>query len=268
MPAPDHLALARHIDRVRRFVLSNRPGIAMHEIPRGWMSVDTTEPCEEFPFNNPNRVGWFALDSPPTTDDINGTLDVLRALSRPRIFFWIGPGGWSNDLDALLAAHGAHRWPVVQYPLLFREAGECPAPRVCNFDIRRVTPDQAPAVLADAEAWYSKKGTQTALRLVQQGRVDMHAAYDGPRAVALAVIIMDAPFAYLGWAVTAPDMRKQGAQTALIAARVQRAAALGANWCVCETATAEMTSTNNLKRCGFEEAFGWRVYRWDDPPRA
>ncbi len=60
-------------------------------------------------------------------------------------------------------------------------------------------------------------------------------------------------WAHLGWAGTSPAFRRRGAQSALIAARVSRAAELGATWCTSETINAPGmdTSYRNLQRCGF-----------------
>jgi hypothetical protein len=256
--------LARHIDRTRRFILANRAGITIHDAPRGWMSLELGEPCEEIPSNNPNRLGWFASEN-LTADDVRSAFAAVRALGRNRIFVWIGPAGWTPSLHEELERNGAHLWPYVKYPVLARAIGECPDTRPTNFEVRIVGRSEAGPILESAALWYSKKGIQSALKLVQEGHVELHAAFDGQTIAALATLYMDGPWGYLGWAGTDPERRKRGGQTSLIRSRMQSAARHGAKWLVAETVTVDMTSTTNLIRCGFEVAFGWKVYRWDDP---
>jgi hypothetical protein len=228
------------------------------------MSVELGEACEEVPSNNPNRVAWFACETPPTADDVRGVLEVLRGLKRRRVFFWIGPAAWDTSLHGALLREGALPWPFVTYPVLVREVAPCPDERPTEFETRVVGRDEAETVLRAAAPWYSKKGIDTALKLVLSGDAELHGAFDGSAVAALGALFMDGHWGYLGWAGTDPAKRRRGGQSALIRSRMRSAAERGARWFVSETATAEMTSTNNLKRAGFQEAFCWHVYRWDD----
>lgn len=121
-------------------------------------------------------------------------------------------------------------------------------------------------MLVLCEHWYGKPGIATALRMLETGSVEVHMAFDGPQPVALGMLTLDGDWAYLSAAATDPAHRARGAQSALIRSRLRSAAARGVSWCSCETNTAVPISYRNLKRCGFNEAIAWHVYRWDLQP--
>jgi GNAT superfamily N-acetyltransferase len=112
--------------------------------------------------------------------------------------------------------------------------------------------------------------------MARAGIAEFFGAFDGAKPVGFAGLLMDretlpdgrvSVHGYLGWTGTDPEHRGRGAQSALIAARLARAAALGAHWCVSETNTAADASLRNLLRAGFTPAAEWAVYRWDADPK-
>ncbi|MBL8761756.1 MAG: hypothetical protein JNL50_10680 [Phycisphaerae bacterium] len=114
---------------------------------------------------------------------------------------------------------------------------------------------------------FSAESAQAACKLVELEIAEAFAAFDGDVAAAFAALVPDCAgdgFGHLGWAGTVAGQRGRGGQSALIAARVSRAAELGLRWCVSETNTAIPTSLNNLMRLGFVAALEWSVFRWDD----
>jgi ribosomal protein S18 acetylase RimI-like enzyme len=99
--------------------------------------------------------------------------------------------------------------------------------------------------------------------LVENGIVELHAAFEGARPVTIGVLVMQGECGYLGFAGTDPEFRGRGGQTELIRSRVRRAMERGARWCVSETNTAVGHSQGNLERCGFRVSLSWRVYVWE-----
>src|SRR5262245_26194140 len=263
--AVDLFELALHLDRVRRRNGVHRAGAVTQEVPGGWLTARPGHPEGEFPSTSVNRVFWTAPPGLIGQTGIDDAVGALRALGCRRAYFWLAPWGWNEAVEAALVACGASLWPNVEYLTLVRRAGPCTPPRVNGPATQVLSREEAPALLAAMAPWYSDDGITTATRLVAEGLAEAHAVIEGDRPVALALLTMDGDWAYVFAAGTAPEFRARGAQTALICARVERAAACGARWCSVETNTAVRTSLNNLLRCGFRPAISWRVYRWDDP---
>ncbi|HWB45696.1 MAG TPA: GNAT family N-acetyltransferase, partial [Hyphomicrobiaceae bacterium] len=90
-------------------------------------------------------------------------------------------------------------------------------------------------------------------------------AFDGDRPVAIAALCVFEGLGYLFAAATAENDRRRGAQQALIATRVQRAAQIGCSAVVSETLYMLEHSYRNLQRAGFQDAYEKEVYEWNAP---
>jgi len=92
-------------------------------------------------------------------------------------------------------------------------------------------------------------------------------AFVGDRPVATGVVYINGNAAWMGWAGTLTHFRRRGAQTALIAARIKRAAELGARWIVCATMEPKPRrpsgSYRNLLKSGFREAYLRPIWIWE-----
>lgn len=254
--------LARHIDRVRRRQAPHREGFVQRTLTRGWLTARPGADAGEFASATPNRVHWFAPDAPIGESDLAQAAAELGAISCPSAFIWIAPWACPPETLAALARAGATRVPYVEYIALSRPAGATAPPRPCTLDVRPVTGAEAPAILDQVRPWYWPSGADTALRQFHAGVIEIHAAFDGPTVAAIGLLTPDGDWAYLGSAFTREDYRGRGVQSALICARVTRAAALGARWCSCETNTVVPVSLRNLHACGFESRISWSVFRW------
>jgi ribosomal protein S18 acetylase RimI-like enzyme len=87
-------------------------------------------------------------------------------------------------------------------------------------------------------------------------------AFDGARPVATAALAVQDDMAYLLSAATREGDRGRGAQQALIAARLARAAQIGCAVQVSETLSILEHSLRNLQRAGFREVYEKEVYAW------
>jgi GNAT superfamily N-acetyltransferase len=269
--AIDPLDLARHLDRVRRRHAALKHGVVTRELPGGWLTAEPGKPPAEFPSASMDRVYWFARAEPVAAAEIDGALGIMRGLGVRRAYLWLAPWACPPETQAALARAGASPWPHVRYVALARPAAPAAPARPTALVTRRIDPAEAPALLARIAHWYPEPSAAAALALIADGRDELHAAFDPAdppdpaTPVALAFLALDGPSAYLFAAMTDPARRARGGQSALIAARVTRAAELGLAWCTCETNTAVPVSLANLHRHAFAEAVEWRVYRWDEP---
>ena len=84
-------------------------------------------------------------------------------------------------------------------------------------------------------------------------------AYDGVVPVATGALHVSGPVAWVGAASTVPGHRRRGAQSALLAHRLQLAATEGATRVVAKVEPGS-GSERNLRRAGFEPAYG--VVQW------
>lgn len=240
---------------------------AVVDVPRGWVRVRAGGESDEFASIAFNRVHWFTLESPIADGELNETIDVLRSRGVKRAFFWMNAAGCEGSGQSTLDRIGAAPVPYVRYVVLARRAGVCAAPRRTTLVVRGVSARELPSVLGAMGERFSPESVQAACRLVESGIAEAFAAFDGDVPTAFAALIPDREgggFGHLGWAGTVSGSRGRGGQSALIAARVSRAAELGLRWCVSETNTAIPTSLNNLIRLGFVATLEWMVFRWDD----
>ncbi len=263
----DEAGLARTISSVRRrMIVHGLAGAALREVTGGWVCAHPATAEEKFPSANRNRVMWGEAEGPLSGGQIAAALEAARGLGIGRMFLWAAARAWDEGVHAELERIGARAWPYMTYPALVRPAAVFRPWRESSLVARAVLADEAPAVIDTVRGWYGAMGAASALALVQSGQVEIHAAFDGERPVAIGGLMIEGDSGYLGFAGTEPASRGRGAQTALIASRAAAAAARGAARCICETNSAVPISLSNLKRCGFETAMHWRVYEWGAAP--
>ena len=101
------------------------------------------------------------------------------------------------------------------------------------------------------------------------GLVRRFAAWDGPDLVAAASVVLDGDAAGLFGASTLPGHRGQGAQSALIAARLRAAVDAGARWISAETwpetPEAPNSSLHNLRGAGLVDLYERPNWVWRAP---
>jgi len=160
--------------------------------------------------------------------------------------------------DGVLAARG-----LVVWSRLVRLVRPCHArpgpPAATDLVLRQVGPEAAQDVVTVGLAgfdvgepdWWSAP-------LGAPGWTQV-AAYDGVVPVATGALHVSGPVAWVGAASTVPDHRRRGAQSALLAHRLQLAAASGATRVVSKVDPGT-GSERNLLRAGFERAY--EVVQW------
>ncbi len=130
-----------------------------------------------------------------------------------------------------------------------------------ELSVRVLGPGDGAAFASVVTQCYALEGAAAAWLAMLPGRARWVtvAAFDGVRAVGAAAAYVDGDHTWLGFAATLPDARRRGAQGALLARRINEAAARGARVAVTETgervADKLSHSYRNILRVGFEEAY-------------
>lgn len=263
MDVPERHMVASHLARVWRRGAACRPSLVLRDCPPGSIRHEPGKPPGEFPSDASTRLMWAQGDRPITQVHIDAARVALKDLGVSRAYVWLSPLLHTPATESLLTASGLFAWPHVEYPALVRRAEPLHSGRGREFEVRVISLEEAPGVLAATSSWYGPGGTPAAMEGIRSGFAEFHAAFAGGTPVAISALIPDGEFAYLGWMGTDPKFQGKGAQAALIASRVTRAHDLGTRWCSSETNTAIPKSLRNLERSGFEIALNWLVYRWD-----
>lgn len=166
-------------------------------------------------------------------------------------FIRLTPGPGMAEARALIEEAGFVRNPWTRYPLLAL-TGEAEPPARTDLVVREARARDLPSARAAmGEAMWAGY----AASLGKPGFHHFLALDEGARPVAHAAMAMREGLACLGWMSTAQLARRRGAQQALIAARVAKARALGAEVIVTETLTILAASHGNLRRAGFREVY-------------
>jgi hypothetical protein len=149
------------------------------------------------------------------------------------------------------------RMQWTRYPTLLRETLE-PPPFRSDLIVREAGEDD----LAAAHAAVGDMMWGEYERSFGKNGFTHFMAFDGPRPVAIAALAVFEGLGYLTLATTAEGDRQRGAQSALIAARIAKARALGCTAVATETLTMLEHSLRNLERAGFRVAYEKEVYEW------
>lgn len=246
---------------MRRRVVPLRADALLLDIPGGFLTLHPPSRDEEFASTNKNAACWYAPGRTVTAADVEHAVSIFEREGLPRAFMWFGPSASDAGTEEALSTHGAKRVPRVTYPVLARSVEELACDAHANaVETRRLEGAERGAFLKHIAPWYSEGGVKVAAILADRGLAELFGAWVEEEPAAMAALIPTENCANVGWAGTHPQWRKRGCQSALIRMRVRRAMELGLKWCIAETVTAEMTSTNNLLRAGFTEAFAWEVW--------
>lgn len=254
---------AQAIDALRRRTVPLRAEAQLMDIPDGFLTLHPPSKDEPFASSNKNAACWYVPGRKVTAADIACATGVFAQEGLNRAFLWFGPHTTDATTAEALIRFGASRVPWVRYPVLVRSVDHLPCDTGASvIDTRRLEAQERAAFLNHIAPWYSQGGVVAAAILADRGFAELFGAWVNGKPAGLAALIPIEGCANLGWAGTDPTLRGRGCQRALIKTRVTRARELGLEWCVAETVTAEMTSTNNLLCAGFVEVFAWEVWEW------
>jgi N-acetylglutamate synthase-like GNAT family acetyltransferase len=222
----------------------------------------TVDPARQGPFasSNYNRVHMCGAEPGLEPDGIQRLIEQFQAAGVTRFFVWLSPGPDMPRVRGWLEAAGFSRIRRTGYPTLCR-VGSAPAGFTTDLDVREVARDE----IAGAGERLGDTLLPEYTRSADKPGFFHFMAFDGARPVAIAALCVFEGLGYLMAAATATADRKRGAQQALIASRIARAAQIGCSVLVSETLYMLEQSYRNLQRAGFEELYEKEVYEWHSP---
>lgn len=205
----------------------------------------------------------LGFDAPVTGDLIGNVIEFYRSEKAPRAALQIAPALLPPDWDEIAAAHGlragggihklAARIEDLQLGHSELRVGEVGAEHAAEW-AAIVLPAFGMPVEGGLGDMIAAVVTNPAFRAF--------GVWDGDRLVAVGNLLVRGPVASLNAGATTAAYRGRGAQSALIAARVEAAAAAGCEWVVSETGESG-SSFNNMRRAGLRSQYLRRNWVWE-----
>jgi hypothetical protein len=222
----------------------------------------TIDPARQGPFasSNYNRVHMCGAEPGLEPDGIERLIQQFKAAGVKRFFIWLSPGPDMHLARGWIENAGFSRIRRTGYPTLHR-ASIAPARFTTDLQVREVTPDE----IAGARDQLGDTLWPEYARSAGKPGFFHFMAFDAARPVAIASLCAFEGLGYLMAAATAESDRKRGAQQALIAGRIARAAQIGCSALASETLYMLEHSYRNLQRAGFQEVYEKEVYEWNAP---
>jgi hypothetical protein len=218
-----------------------------------------------------NKALGFGVREPVTDDLVARVLDFYRTEGHQGTTIQIAPAVLPIDWPDIRARHNLT--PGGQIVKLC-----CPVD-ACRPPANRTRLRVGPVDPAHARTWASV--VLRGLGMPSRGLVEMlaasvaapgfrpFAAWDGDDIVGGANLYVHGQVGSLNAASTLPSHRGQGAQSALIAARAEQAAAEGCHWLVAEAGNPPVDGTNsslnNMRRTGLRELYVRQNWLWKSP---
>jgi GNAT superfamily N-acetyltransferase len=262
MSLPDAAAIARMIapGEARRAPIMAAPTTEFARIGEALLAVDPASDSL-YPSQNTNRVINLGVDAEPTERRLDEVIDFYKTARVKRFFAYLSPGPWATTLADWLTARGF----TVRNELdvLFGETTTTHPMVDTLLTVRRIEPDEAQSLSVSPfpmDNWPEERWSHL-LSLTTQPEFDLFLAFDEAKPVATGLLIADGELGNLAMAATLPAYRGRGAQSALIATRVHRAAERGCRYIYAETyRTILAGSFRNLKRSGLKPAYTRRIF--------
>jgi GNAT superfamily N-acetyltransferase len=202
-----------------------------------------------------NRAIGLGVDAPATDEVIDAVIARFTAAGIKDYWLHVNPAAEPN-LAERLAARGFTQPPRRSWAKFLREPAVA-APRASRFAIRVAEPRDASAV---AECVCGAFGMPSAVApwfaaLVGRGGWRVLVAEAEGKIVASGSLFIDGKTGWLGIGATLAEHRKRGAQSALLAARVDLASRAGCTLLATETGESIEGEPNpsfgNIRKAGF-----------------
>lgn len=234
--------------------LASQLGLKTTSIASATILAAKTVPITMF-----NRVIGLGVGEPVTATHVDEILTYLREYASPRFAFQISPRAESSELVHWLTARGlqfTNHWAKV-----IRSGTQLPFPTQTSLRVEAVDEHQAATfgkVFVEGYGVPEIFGTWLAA-MVGRPRWQHYLAYDGDIPIATGSLYIEDDIGWLGIAATLAVHREKGAQSAIIAKRIEDGLAMGCQWFISETEEDTPTwrnpSFHNLLRFGFELAY-------------
>jgi len=214
-----------------------------------------------------SRVVGLGVTEPVTPALVDEVIGFYRAQGTPTALLAVAPPLLPEDWDEIRAAHGlepARMGLKLGAPIDDLRTDARTDLRVTRLDeeeaaeaaymVARTIGMEHPGIVAFLASGARTPGTQ------------VFGAWDGERLVATGSLFVHGAAASLKTGVTALTHRGRGAQSALVAARIEAARAAGAQWVGAESDQAapgeHNPSTANLERAGLRVLYARQDWRW------
>lgn len=201
-----------------------------------------------------NRIVGLGLERPATEAGLDEALAAMGA--GVTYYVALAPEAKPPELGSWLRERGLEPgWGW----MLFRRGVEPPPAPATSLDVTEVrTPEDAVAFARVVRTAYElPEAIEPRLARAPDTGWRSWLALDQGEAAGAAALYAAAGVAYLGFAATLPEHRGKGAQNALLAARIDRAAELGCDVVITETGERRgdrpSNSYRNILRAGFTE---------------
>lgn len=242
-------------------------GLALQRVGGAWAFVRTRNGSLHF-----NRVMGLGLERPASAEDIAALKAFYAAHEIGAFRIALSPAAEPAGIETVIAAAG-----FGAYGNLVKWVHDAPPSKAranapaTSLRIERAGPDDVDPMGEVLLAAFGGHPHSVVLASTLIGRPHWHhyVARDGGTLVAAAAMYVREGFAWLGAAGTLPSHRGRGAQSALIARRMDDARTLG-----CHSFTAETSpdlpgkpnpSNHNMERAGFRVAYLRPSWVFPDP---
>ncbi|HEU5135577.1 MAG TPA: GNAT family N-acetyltransferase [Steroidobacteraceae bacterium] len=257
----DPSALASKLRRMHTWMESgDRPSLGeryLFDRPpfgRAEVTIDATSTAPAASYNR-NRIQLCGSEGGLTQQGLVELTRLFDAKQVGRFFVWLSPGPELDLVREWLAALDFVKVPWTRYPTLMH-TGEPTPPVHCDFAIREVDGEE----IASARSQLGELLMDGFAESVGRKGFHHYMAFDAGRPIAVGALVQFEDIGYLTWAATEEAHQRRGAQSALIAHRVEQALALGCTQIVSQTLTMLTQSLANLQRAGFREVYEQEVY--------
>jgi len=242
-------------------------------IAGAWVTVN---PSSDSPIvsRNRNRVQYFGCTQAVEPKDLDAVLEPFDRARVPRCYVWLSPCPQADAIESWLVERGfapftgIPPWPAPDYhtlvyapPVGLLRALDAAGGPETSLVVRSFSRVEAERHVDDlAEIYAAFGGDDIFLPSLGREGFSHFLAFDGDRPVAGGLLVVQDGIGYLSYGATAEPWRRRGGQSALIAARLKRAAELGCDCAVSETLSILGSSLGNLKRQGFEVLYDKKIY--------
>jgi hypothetical protein len=215
-----------------------------------------------------NRVVGCGVKAPARQFDLDALIGRLRAAGVRNYGVQLSPAAEPTDVTDWLAEAGLS--PRDRWTKVFRSAGAA-APVATDLRIEATGPEHAGVFAEVTTSGFGMPPEWRPWIAATVGRPQWrhYLAWNGHTPVAGAALFIDGHVGWLGVASTLPAARRRGAQSALMAKRLQDGWNLGCHWFVTETGedtpARPNPSLHNMLRAGFRVAYHRQNFM---PPRA
>lgn len=219
------------------------------------------------PYQYWSKALGFGFTEPVTHDLIDQVVSFYRGRGAPMAVIQLAPSVLPEDWDDIRAAHGLEggsAWAKLVAPI-----EETRSSALTDLRVEQVQEDDGvrwATLVAQQFGMDDEHVTGMLARSVDNPAALPFAAWDGDRMVAGANLYLHGTVASLNSGATVPTHRRRGAQSALIAARLEAARAAGATWVVGEAVVPEPGTSNpsldNQVRAGLKVLYQRRNWIW------